>query len=551
MTAVLRSLRLRARIMLVVIGGAILPLALIGAWLTASAARSGRALLQTELDTSLARVARRMGDRWQYRLGDVALLANNETARRVFADGELDQDASRYLQDLAKGLRLSVREFAYRDPQERVRWSSNRAAETVEPTSVEARRPIAGFNAYDAILIRRPVTDANGRSIGVVEARVLLSAVLPTDSLPLIVAGAALRIRDRDGGEVIGGPIRGAAAPASVVSTRVSLDDPPLDLELAASDARYVEPFARAERLGLLFVVAVSGLALVLTWFLARRLTASLEKVVDAAGAVAAGDLERSVAGEGDDEIGRLATAFNTMTESLRRTLRELAGREALAAVGHFAASLSHEVRNALTAVRLDLQRLQERSSGSADQALVRRALGNVQRLDAIVTGSLRVARTNPETMRSVLLEGVVRSALTTAESAFLESATRATLSVEEEHRDRVRGDPGALEQLFVNLLMNAAQAMPDGGTAQISIERSDGLSLVRIVDSGRGIAPEHLARLGQPFFSSKPEGTGLGFSIARQIAVAHGGDVRIVRTGADGTAVEVALPRERAESPA
>jgi signal transduction histidine kinase len=392
-------------------------------------------------------------------------------------------------------------------------------------------------------MVRRPVADASGAAIGAVEARVLLSAILPTDSLQRIVAGAALRIRDRETGEVIGGSPRTADG-ATKVLTQVSLSDPPLDVEMAASDARYVQPFMRAARLGLVSLLAVATLALVVTGILSRQLTASLEQMAEAAVAVAGGDLERNVVGSGADEIGRLATAFNTMTESLRRTLHELSRREALAAVGHFAASISHEVRNAVTSVRLDAQRLHERAADTNDRALAKRLLGNVNRLDSIVTGSLRIARANPETMRPIVLEGVIRTAMTAAEPAFLESGARAMVEVDEQRRDRVRGDAGALEQLFVNLLLNAAQAMGGGGIARVSIEPSDANVVVRIADTGRGISAEDLGRMGEAFFSSKPQGTGLGFSIARQIALVHGGDVRVVATSGAGTTIEVALPR-------
>src|SRR5204863_1960525 len=95
--------------------GAILPLALIGAWLTASAARSGRGLLQTELDSSLAEVSDRMIDRWQYREAELGLLANNEPAHRLLASGATDPDAAAYLEEVARTLRPSIRQFSYRD----------------------------------------------------------------------------------------------------------------------------------------------------------------------------------------------------------------------------------------------------------------------------------------------------------------------------------------------------------------------------------------------------------------------------------------------------
>ena len=536
----IRSLPLRARIMAIVIGGAILPLALIGAWLTTSAARSGRALLRSELASSLTAVSRRMVDRWQYRDAELGLLASNEPAHRVLASATPQLDAVSYLEELARTLRPSIREFSYRDTLGRVRWTSAQTVAAGDQTTL-GFRAVAGFDASEAILVRRPVLDARGATVGVVEARVLLSAILPTDSLRLVVAGAALTIHDRESDEWIGGPHW--PNDASLLAASRTLDRPPLDLRLAASDARYVQPFARAARLGLFLLLLVASMALALTAFLTRRLTRSLEALVDAAGAVSSGDLEHSVPHESDDEVGRLAAAFNTMTESLRRTLEELSQKESLAAVGRFAANMSHEVRNALTSVRLDLQRLDERALGSDERALTKRALRNVQRLDTIVTGSLRMARTNPETMRAIVVEGVVRAAMTAAEPAFRESRSDVRLDVREQVHERVRGDAGALEQLFLNLLLNAAQAMSQGGLARISIERLEPSVVVRIADTGCGITPDRLVLLGEPFSSSKPNGTGLGFPIARQIAIAHGGDVRIVSTSSLGTTVEVSLP--------
>ena len=531
------SLPLRARIMAIVIGGAILPLAMIGAWLTASAARSGRALLQTELDSSLADVSRRIVDRWQYREAELALLANNQPAQRVLAGVAPDSDAVKYFHELTRTLRPTIQEFAYRDSRGQVRWSSERMPDE----QVSGMRMLAGFDANEAILVRRPVINAKGATVGHLEARVLLSGMLPTDSLRFIVAGAALAIHNRETDEWIGGPP--SAIAASLMTSSREMQLPRLDLRLSASDARYVQPFAHAARLGLFLLLIVAGVALALTTFLSRRLTKALEELVDAAGAVASGDLERSVPRQSDDEVGRLATAFNAMTESLRRTLLNLSQREALAAVGQFAATISHEIRNALTSVRLDLQRLQERLPASADRDLAKRALRNVQRLNSIVTGSLRIARTNAETMRPIVVEGVLRTAMTAAEPAFLENSAEARLVVRDGERPRVRGDAGALEQCFVNLLMNAAQAMPTGGTADISLDTIESSVIVRIVDRGCGMQPDQLARLGEPFSSSKPNGTGLGYPIARQIALAHGGDVRVVVTSSSGTTVEVLLP--------
>ena len=116
----------------------------------------------------------------------------------------------------------------------------------------------------------------------------------------------------------------------------------------------------------------VSLLALLLSAFLTTRITKSLERLAVAADAVARGDLEHRVNENGADEVSRVAGAFNSMLENLRRTLGELSERKALAAVGEYATSLSHEVRNGLTAIRVDLQRASERGTGDApDRRLI------------------------------------------------------------------------------------------------------------------------------------------------------------------------------------
>jgi signal transduction histidine kinase len=105
-------------------------------------------------------------------------------------------------------------------------------------------------------------------------------------------------------------------------------------------------------------------------------------------------------------------------------------------------------------------------------------------------------------------------------------------------------GDPDALEQLFLNLLLNAAEALDRGGAASILIDPQESEISVRIRDNGSGMAPEVRARVFEPLFSTRAEGTGLGLPIARRIAVAHGGEIRVESAPGSGTTVEVRLPR-------
>jgi signal transduction histidine kinase len=323
------------------------------------------------------------------------------------------------------------------------------------------------------------------------------------------------------------------------------LSDPAIDLTIAAPSGPSLAPFERAAELGLLVLISVTVLALALITYFTARLTRSLVRLVGAANAVAAGDLQHDVETHGQDEVGQLGRAFNTMLHSLRRTLEELAHREALAAVGEFAASLSHETRNGLTAVRLDLQRIEESAPpDSTEGTLAARALRNVYRLDSTVTGALAVARGGHAKLQPVELRTVLESAASAAESAFANS--HSALSIDSGPASCVvRADATALEQLFLNLFLNAGQAMSHGGRATVELSVDETTCTVAIRDSGAGLAMEQVAQLGQPFYTSKRGGTGLGLSIARKIAAAHGGEVSIESQPGNGTVVRVRLPRD------
>jgi signal transduction histidine kinase len=322
-----------------------------------------------------------------------------------------------------------------------------------------------------------------------------------------------------------------------------SLLDPEINLTLAAPLGAYVQPFERAARTGAMTLAVVSLLALLLSTFLTTRLTSSLEQLAKAADAVAGGDLEHRVEGRGADEVGRVAAAFNSMLENLRRTLGELSQRQALAAVGEYAATLSHEVRNGLTAIRVDLQRAEEKTREEPGRSLMTRALENVKRLDGIVSRSLHLSRSGRVPRRRLDLRTVLATAAQGADSSFNDRGTTLERASGASTPSWILGDSLALEQLFLNLLLNAAQALQRGGSASITLDADGADARIVVTDTGSGIPSEELAHVLDPFFSTKVDGTGLGLPIARQIAAAHGGSLKIESVAGEGTRVEVRLP--------
>jgi signal transduction histidine kinase len=287
-------------------------------------------------------------------------------------------------------------------------------------------------SAGPAMRVRLPVPSTPGATrLGEVVVQVSVAALIPIDASIRLPNGARMQVVRRDTGQsllpafvpdALLGRDRFAAANGDWIAARRSLADPAIDLILAAPLVAYVQPFERVARTGVITLAVVALLALALSGFLTTRLTSSLERLAVAADAVAGGDLTHRVDGHGAAEVSRVAAAFNGMTESLQRTLAELSKRQALAAAGEFAVSLSHEVRNGLTAVRVDLQRAEEKTPEAVPgRPLMARALESVKRLEGTVSASLRVARGGRSPRRRLDLGAVAAAAAQSAESTFAE----------------------------------------------------------------------------------------------------------------------------------
>jgi two-component system sensor histidine kinase AtoS len=282
--------------------------------------------------------------------------------------------------------------------------------------------------------------------------------------------------------------------------------------------------------------------SLLLTAFLSRRLTRPLSELAEAADAVARGRLEQRVDPEGPDELRRLSAGFNAMTENLQATLQTMAKQKSLADVGEFAAELAHEVRNALTAVRVNVQRAQKRIGTSPAADLLSQSLEHVDHLDRVVTGALHVARSGRVGSAPVELAPV----LTASERAVAERLARAEVHLT--RRDslpdaRVNGDASALQLLFTNLMLNAGEASPAGGVVEVAVCADGHHVVVEVRDEGKGIPGDQLAHVWEPLYSTKPHGTGLGLPIALQIAKAHGGTLTLENGETSGVVSRVRLP--------
>ena len=520
---------LRTQLILVVLAAALVPLVLLALWLARASGRAGETLLTRRLDAAVLSAANEAGVRWVEHRSSLLDLADVIDVRRALGDtvGAVSAPAV-----LPAAVRLAV----VRDAAGAVRWA--RAVDTATTGGV--------FRPVLTLWSRRA-----GNAIGSLEAVLPGSAIVRATGA---TGGTTLAAFDRRTGlPLLATPFDPDLASKATFTwngerwlvARRTLDEPAIEIVAAAPVADYEAPFADAARRGLVALLIVAMLSTLAAIVLTRRITRALGDLALAADGVSRGEMGRTVPVPASEELGRLAEAFNTMSESLRRTLDSLARRESLAAVGEFATSLSHEVRNPLTAMRLDLQRVEEKLDPESPlRAPLRRALRAVDRLQHTVSGALRVARSGRVARAPVDLLVPLDAALHASEPEMQAAGARVEIDTGNAPLV-VLGDAAALEQLFLNLLLNAAQAFDaPGGVVRVRASADATRARVEVEDAGRGMSSEALGAAFDPFVTTRAQGTGLGLAIARRIAAAHGGELSLESVPGSGTTAAVTIPR-------
>jgi PAS domain S-box-containing protein len=241
------------------------------------------------------------------------------------------------------------------------------------------------------------------------------------------------------------------------------------------------------------------------------------------------------------------------VTEQVR-TKQALIQSERLAAIGRMSALVAHEIRNPLSSIGLNAELLEEELGAEEPgaRAEARELLGaitrEVEHLTEVTEDYLRFARLPKPRLQPEALDELLDDLLRFLQAEFAEAGV-------EIERDfaadlgPVAVDEGQLRQAFLNLLKNAVEAMPSGGRVVVQTRQVDGRVEVRIRDLGRGIEPEVLERIFEPFFSTRPGGTGLGLPLSQQILQEHGGRIRCESQPGQGTTFVVELPASPPEA--
>jgi two-component system, NtrC family, nitrogen regulation sensor histidine kinase GlnL len=242
-------------------------------------------------------------------------------------------------------------------------------------------------------------------------------------------------------------------------------------------------------------------------------------------------------------EPAEIVVVLNTLTSApvFEQNLRRL---DRLAGLGTLSASMAHEIKNGMVAIKTFVDLLAQKGEDKELTEVVGREL---QRINSLVTQMLRFAAPNRVAYTTVRVHDVLDHSLRLMQhqvSGKLISLQR----LYQAEPDTVRGDDTQLQQVFMNLLLNALEAMGSNGvltvkTETVQDERSARQVRVNIQDTGVGIAPENLGRLFEPFFTTKKNGTGLGLAISQRIALEHQGMIHVQSDPGKGSQFSLSLP--------
>lgn len=324
--------------------------------------------------------------------------------------------------------------------------------------------------------------------------------------------------------------------------------------------------------LALLFTLGTLAV-IIIGYILSQNIAKPILSLRKLSQSVASGNFEQTAGFQRKDEIGDLAQAFDTMTqhlkerteeaerlyaealqrnkelaeinEKLKNTQAQLVQSEKLASVGQLTAGIVHDVKNPLAVIMgMTEFMLSEEDLSPELRHEVQTMNNSAVKGNQIVSDLLTFARqSTPD-----LIERDMRDTLEAALRLTGYLIKKGRVQVVRNLPDQpvyMSYDAQQIEQVLINLIANAIQAMPNGGELRIGLERQNGDAIMQVSDSGSGIAPEHLTRIFDPFFTTKPEGegTGLGLSVSHGIIACHHGDIQVESEIGEGTTFTIKLP--------
>lgn len=579
---------LRAKFLALFAAFAVLPLIAIGIFDYIYSMRALEALIATQVDEIATRAAEELRQSYALRQSELLLLADNTETQSLYqalagddarTRNEALAGADAYLRKAWNVLGSSYGWIEFRDADGVTVYRLPPGTEDRTISLEEARPPYRS----NWMTLQRPIYDAaDSAPVGALHAALDLESLLPYEQLAarfgetgystvvdrsrrIVVYHPSHAYRDQslnalmgpDGWDIdpmtIGGD-RGTFSYRERDTTRVaafaSLAEPPWTVIASGSAAEFAAPFNRMRtRILVLILVVAAAVATAFTW-MTRRETRSLLALTAAADKVGAGNFTPPLPPATVGEVGRLTDAFALMVAKLRETLKQIEASRQMAVVGEFASQVSHEIRNPLTSLKLNLQSLdRDVRAGQIPEPSARPieiALREIERLEQVVSGVLSLGRPRSTVRASVSVHDILEDALELMQAQLRRQRIDVQVDYGTEN-DVIMGSAEELKAAFLNLFLNGAEAMPDGGTLRIGTAGLEDRVEIRVADEGPGIADALHEEVFRPFYSTKEKGTGLGLSLALRTVEEHGGAMTVAQPPTAGRGAEfvVTLPLE------
>jgi signal transduction histidine kinase len=296
-------------------------------------------------------------------------------------------------------------------------------------------------------------------------------------------------------------------------------------------------------------------MGLLVSFWVSARITKPVEELAEGAREVAGGRWDTRIDVRGSDEIGQLAKAFNQMTQTLAAQKDRLVQTERVAAWRELARRLAHELRNPLFPMQITVENLQKARKLDAKQflevfnestATLKTELAN---LNTIVSRFSDFSKMPAPQFVRVNVNESLRNAVRLFEPQFNEVG-KPKIAPEFFLGDplpQIDADPDLLHRAFLNLVLNALDAMPAGGTLTLKTSEHEGNVRIEVADTGNGLTPEECSRLFTPYYTTKLQGTGLGLAIVQSVVSDHHGNISVTSHEGHGTTFRIDLPQRQA----
>jgi signal transduction histidine kinase len=334
----------------------------------------------------------------------------------------------------------------------------------------------------------------------------------------------------------------------------IGKDRPVLAILLIGNSRRtYVELMRHIRSAALLVGGGGILLAILLSSWAAARVTRPVEQLAHAAQEVASGNWNARVEVNGEDELAQLAASFNRMTAELLGQQERLVQAERVAAWRELARRLAHELKNPLFPLQLTVENLVRARQQNPEQfeevfrESSRTLLAEIANLKGIIGRFSEFSKMPQPQLQRVQVNEVIRGVVQLFQ-AQLEAPGRAKISCElqlDPHLEPVAADAELLHRAISNLVLNAMDAMPQGGALTVRTRSEDAKVLIEIADTGLGLTPEECERIFTPYYTSKQHGSGLGLAIVQSVVSDHGGRIRVQSEPGRGTTFVIELPTE------